>query len=290
MLLRKYKTFRSLITNLKRLPALEAKVIELDKKVAPNNKSSFASQIKSTEIITHKSPDDYQNCMNSAISGNPPKPPFWLYSSWEPGTPYFDMVMDSALQAEFMYARDLISSAAFKEIPGIIVEFGVFEGQWIEQLAEAQELTSMHRDIWGFDSFEGLPDTTEHDLECWSEGQYSADYEGVKKRLKCEQRPYIHLVKGWFSESFKQPEVQSIEQIAFARVDCDLYEPAVECLEYLENRLVDGAILVFDDWTWNLDKGETKAFREWVEKGCGLQFEFLCYNCNGHLYLRVTKS
>ena len=184
----------------------------------------------------------------------------------------------------------LISDASFKDTPGAIVEFGVFEGKWLEQFAKALDSNSISREIWGFDSFQGLPKTTEHDLDCWSEGQYAADYASVSKRLKCEQRPHIHLVKGWFSDSFKRPEVQSIEKIAFARVDCDLYEPAVECLDYLENRLVDGAILVFDDWTWNLDKGETKAFKEWVEKGCKLRFEFLCYNCNGHLYLRVRRE
>lgn len=97
-------------------------------------------------------------------------------------------------------------------------------------------------------------------------------------------------MKGWFSVGFKQPEVQSFDIYAFACVDCNLYEPTVECLEYLETCFVNGAILVFDDWTWNLEKGETKAFKEWVEGGYRIQFDFLCYNCNGHLYLRVSKQ
>ena len=104
MLLRKYKTFRSLITHLKRLPALETKVIELDEKASANGTSSFLNQIQSNEAAASQT--DYQSWMNSAINGNPPKPTFWLYSSWGPETPYYNMVMDAAMQAEFNYARD----------------------------------------------------------------------------------------------------------------------------------------------------------------------------------------
>ena len=41
------------------------------------------------------------------------------------------------------------------------------------------------------------------------------------------------------------------------------------------DRLVDGAILVFDDWTYRTDKGETKAFYPWAQRQTHLRFEFL---------------
>lgn len=87
-----------------------------------------------------------------------------------------------------------------------------------------------------------------------------------------------------FSDTLKRADIQSIDGIAFARVDCDLYQPTVEVLDYFKPRLPDGAILVFDDWTWN---GETKAFAEWC-RGSGLQFSFLA-STMGHYYLQVRK-
>jgi hypothetical protein len=59
-------------------------------------------------------------------------------------------------------------------------------------------------------------------------------------------------------------------------------------LEFLRNRLVDKAILVFDDWQQNLNFGETKAFFEWLPTS-GLKFEFLALNGMLHLFLRVHK-
>jgi len=71
------------------------------------------------------------------------------------------------------------------------------------------------------------------------------------------------------------------------RIDCDLYEPARDCLNYLTNRLADGAILVFDDWPHLLGYGEQLAFEEWRVQASHLEFEFLFYNTIGHFYLRV---
>ena len=169
------------------------------------------------------------------------------------------------------------------------MEFGVYQGFWLEQLDEACRSIGLERPIWGFDSFEGLPEVDEqHDLNCWEKGQYAADVEDVAKRLKCGERSYIKLVKGWFAESFQRAEVQAIQELAFVRIDCDLYQPACECLEFIKDRLIDQAILVFDDWGPNLNKGEAKACAEWLPN-CGMRFEFLAWNSIGHLYLKAHK-
>ena len=58
----------------------------------------------------------------------------------------------------------------------------------------------------------------------------------------------IELVEGWFSETL--PAVRDrISQVAFARVDCDLYSSTVDVFDFLSDRLVNGAIVYFDDWT-----------------------------------------
>jgi hypothetical protein len=71
------------------------------------------------------------------------------------------------------------------------------------------------------------------------------------------------------------------------RIDCDIYEPALQCLTYLGPRLSDGAILVFDDWPHQLGLGEQKAFQDWLPTVPHLKFEFLFYGTIGHFYLRV---
>lgn len=205
-------------------------------------------------------------------------------------SPWGKIIYESMIEAELVYAHKLLMKLKNERVTGSIVEFGVFEGFWLKQLANWRESLNLDWDVWGFDSFEGLPATTAADLDCWKEGDYAADYAGVSKNLDVASRPWLHLVKGWFNKTLIQTQVQSIDRIAFARIDCDLYEPAVECLKYLGPRLVDQAILVFDDWTFDLSKGETRAFYEWVPQVPNLKFQFLEANAIGHFYLTVSRA
>jgi hypothetical protein len=126
------------------------------------------------------------------------------------------------------------------------------------------------------------------DIKGFKKGNYKAGYDDVYKYLDCENRD-ITLIRGWFSDTLKERQAQEIKEIAFARIDCDLYDGAVECLDFLKTRLVDGAVLVFDDWSWWFGHGEARAFFEWYPS-CGLKFEFLAFNSFIHLYLRVRKN
>jgi O-methyltransferase len=122
----------------------------------------------------------------------------------------------------------------------------------------------MVRDVIGYDSFQGLPTPSVHDLDCWSAGEYCVTLSDVSRRVRAARRPWLRLVPGWFSETLIAGAEPA--QVALANVDCDLYASACACLEFLEGRLIDGAFLLFDDWTHRMDKGETKAFVEFYDR------------------------
>ena len=146
----------------------------------------------------------------------------------------------------------------------------------------------MPRRVYGFDSFEGLSEPhPEHDHPFWKKGQYACSFEQVSQNLPTAQRPRIKLVKGFFEKSLRGPEAQLAERFCYARIDCDIYPPALECLRYLPHRLVDGAILVFDDWPHARGLGEQLALEEWIPTVPHLEFEFLFYGSIGHFYTRV---
>ena len=170
------------------------------------------------------------------------------------------------------------------------MEFGTYYGHWVQVLAETLERRGFHREIWGFDSFEGLPAPQAGlDPTIWSEGQYAAPFEEVKLRLQLDKRPWLHLVKGWFSDTLAAEPAISIGPIAYARIDGDLYASCVDCLAFLAPRLVPGAILVFDDWQFDQSVGEPRAFGEWMAANPGWKFEDLGMNLWAHLYLRVIS-
>ena len=91
----------------------------------------------------------------------------------------------------------------------------------------------------------------------------------LPKKARSEGK--IKLVKGWFNETLTEKTKTELEikSAAIVYIDCDYYESTVPCLEFVTDLLVDGSILIFDDW-WifkgRSDKGEQRAFNEWQEK------------------------
>ena len=80
-----------------------------------------------------------------------------------------------------------------------------------------------------------------------------------------------------------------IKHVAFARIDCDLYSSSKDVFAFLSGRLVDGAIIYFDDWTHQADTGETKAFFEFSAREAGrYAFEHILTVSDGAVAVRVT--
>ncbi|NIT13990.1 MAG: hypothetical protein GTN99_07055 [Candidatus Dadabacteria bacterium] len=172
-------------------------------------------------------------------------------------------------------------------LSGYYTEFGVWFGAsmasaW-ENWQELQRFCSRYKkdqafDLKGFvgyDSFEGLPC-----LRPGDEG-YGAFYAGrfanVDYAELCERLPFARFEKGWFKDTLPKEEIYPI---AIAHIDCDIYSSTVEVLDFLKPRLVDGAVLLFDDWfcyKGRSDKGERKA---WLESGLKAQ-EYFNYAVQG---------
>ncbi len=211
-----------------------------------------------------------------------------LIASFTPGSSYFKLASKGIGVAELAVITDLLSDIQKNNVPGEVVEFGVFKGEWINRLYNIMGSVGLHREIWGFDSFKGLSKPSEkNDDPFWQEGMFCAGLDEVKRNVQIENRPNIRLVPDWFAESLKGMEARLLEKVSFARIDCDIYEPTVECLQFLESRLSHGSVLVFDDWSHDLRIGETKAFAEWVPTVPHLEFEFLFFSHWDHFQIRV---
>ena len=231
---------------------------------------------------------DYSSWARDTFDVEIPQPGVVFAMSFEGGSKWGQRVHEALLNVELEYVASLCASIRDDDIPGAFVEFGTFEGWWVNHLFEVTDGLGLDRQVIGYDSFQGLsiphPD---HDDPFWKEGQYAASRDTVAGNVKLSERPRISLIEGFFSESLKSAEASKVGYIAFARIDCDIYEPALDCLRYLGPRLSHGSVLVFDDWSHRIDVGETKAFSEWVPTVPHLRFEFLFFGTWGHFYIRV---
>ncbi len=217
-----------------------------------------------------------------------PAPGVLFAASFEGNSIWGQKTHEALIGIELQYVDHLLSELKRDEVPGALVEFGVFNGWWVNHLFEASERLDLLRPVIGYDSFQGLsPPHPEFDEEFWQEGQYAASLESVRQNVRADERPRIQLIKGFFADSLTGPEAAAVGDIAYARIDCDIYEPALDCLRYLAPRLTHGAVLVFDDWPHRLDVGEARALAEWLPAVPNLRLEFLFFGTWGHFYTRV---
>lgn len=230
----------------------------------------------------------YMEWFSSVFRSRTAPPSVPLAVSWDTYSPVGRQIHDAIFAIEVACSHQFLREIRDRQIPGDLVEFGIFQGHWINRFWEMAEGLGLRRRIYGFDSFQGLSDPhPEFDFGFWQTGQYTCSFEDVARNVKLASRPNIKLIPGFFSESLQSPEALLAGPFSFARIDCDIYEPALECLRYLSGRLSDGAILVFDDWPHERGFGEQRAFEEWLPTVPHLDFEFLFYAPVGHFYLRA---
>jgi O-methyltransferase len=144
-----------------------------------------------------------------------------------------------------------------RQLPGDFIECGVFRGG--TALLLARTASTQQKKLWLFDSFEGLSDASAGKGDFYQRGEFSTtSFDDVAQLLR-PFAPAVELRKGWIPASFTGLEHL---QFAFAHVDVDLYEPALETCRYVYPRLVTGGVMIFDDYGYPACRGERQAVDE----------------------------
>jgi O-methyltransferase len=160
--------------------------------------------------------------------------------------------------------------AAFRELTSPTDENNVTS----EDLA-ARVATWNRRRFFAFDSFEGLPEVTgldKHGSE-FKRGKYLSSLDKFMNNVRRAGVPPERTVcvKGWFKDTLTQETIQkhNLARAAVVYIDSDLYESARLALNFIKPLLVDGTIIMFDEWfgfRGNPELGERRAFSEFVEQ------------------------
>jgi predicted O-methyltransferase YrrM len=184
------------------------------------------------------------------------------------GTDTGGLLSANLLDAERCAHRHQVFDHALALVPpqGLICEFGVFQAESTNYIASRLP----RRRIYGFDSFEGLPETWRPEFEA---GMFSTG-----GRLPAVE-PNVTLVKGWFDETLPSFAAAHRGPVAMLHIDCDLYSSTKCVFDRLGDRIGPGAVLVFDEFFnypgW--EEHEYRAFTEFAQAR-GLSYEYLCYN------------
>jgi O-methyltransferase len=164
--------------------------------------------------------------------------------------------------------------AKINQVPGDYLEFGLWRGKTFNYAYRM-----MHRyrrgdmKLWGFDSFQGLPETGDHPDNIWYKGQFACtrpEFESILRDRGFRRAEY-ELVEGFYSESLNDATHRrfSGRKAAIVYVDCDLYDSTIQVLDFVQPYLVDGSIICFDDYynyKGDPEQGEQKALAEFLQK------------------------
>lgn len=139
------------------------------------------------------------------------------------------------------------------QIPGDLVECGVWRGGatiFMRGLLAAYGVQD--RRVWVADSFEGLPKPTlqqDEGLDLSKERfpQLAVSMEQVQRNFVkydlLDQQ--VRFLKGWFKDTLPSAP---IEHIALLRLDGDLYESTMDCLNALYHKVSPGGYVIIDDY------------------------------------------
>jgi len=109
--------------------------------------------------------------------------------------------------------------------------------------------------LYLFDTFEGLPESTKEDHSVHRKNQYAYSIEQVQAYLR--EFPNISYFKGIFPESsVGVPE----QKYCFVHFDVDLYAGTKACLEYFYPRMLPAGVMLSHDY--GLLAGVEQAFTE----------------------------
>lgn len=182
----------------------------------------------------------------------------------------YRMVSSHTMVSRQGFESNLLLASRINSIEGDVVECGVWKGGMSAGMAMVLE---GRRSFWLFDSFEGLPDAKEIDGETALDWQQDKDGDTYYDNCTANEKEAIEImamtgaedvkiVRGWFNQTLKAKDMP--KDIALLRLDGDWYESTMVCLEALFPKVVEGGMVIIDDYyTWD---GCSKAVHDFLSK------------------------
>lgn len=157
------------------------------------------------------------------------------------------------------------------DLPGDVVELGVFRGGSLVQFATFREIleNEKSRKIIGFDVFGEFPqadnaaDTVFREKWVKETGNTFLEKEEIYASLAHKNIGNVELVKGDILETLpRYLQEHPHLKVSLLHIDTDIYTPSKVGLELLFDKVVKNGVIVFDDYGV---AGETEAVDEFLK-------------------------
>ena len=209
---------------------------------------------------------------------------------------HFPLVSAEEIEPKYTMAWERLQSLGVDL--GDYLEFGVSRGAsmaCMNKVTKKLKLRNVRH--FGFDSFEGMPESAEvEDGGEWKPGQFASTIDETREFLNSYNVDWqrTHLIQGWFEDTLNNAttEKYNIRKASVIMVDCDIYSASKVALNYSLPLIKDYAVIFFDDWRDDITFGEYKAYSEFLNENPHLKSEEIgTYAPTGRIFLvKNTKT
>jgi hypothetical protein len=182
--------------------------------------------------------------------------------------------------ARAMGTGDVLLDVLQRQVPGAVVEVGVYKGglsAYLQGMLLATGEASAGREMWLIDSFQGLPPAdlmtskndnsgsklnSKHMQEKWA-GDLSVGLQTVYRHLENPgllEIGNVHFLEGYVQDTL--PGWTNVTEIAFLRIDVDIYSATFDTLHYLYPKLQVGGAVLFDDHKFEYARAAVDNYRK----------------------------
>lgn len=169
------------------------------------------------------------------------------------------------------------------DLPGHYADFGVYHGKsfftW-HKLLEVLAPTATHKKVIGFDTFSGFEELAVQDgdgnphVQKHAGGLSAADFvEEFVALLALHNADSVlpanrgTIVQGDICETLPQwLDAHAEARFCLVNIDVDLYEPTAAILQHCWDRLVEGGVLILDEYGTSQWPGETRAWDHFAQE------------------------
>lgn len=164
-----------------------------------------------------------------------------------------------------------------RDIPGGIIEVGVWRGGTGALMASRAASLDVEDPVYLCDTWKGVVKTTDVDTY-YRDGKHDDTSREIVERLVVDMGlNHVELLQGIFPDdtAHRIPEDQ---RFRLCHCDVDVYQSALDVLEWVWPRLEPGGMVVFDDYGFPACPGVTKLVDEQRMRADRL----VLHNLNGH--------
>lgn len=148
------------------------------------------------------------------------------------------------------FIKDLVNQ--LNGIRSSVAEVGVYKGGTAKIILETMEKSDS---LFLFDTFEGIPNNSEHDNVHIQGDFFDSPYNDIVQYFS--NFPNVHIFKGIFPQ--ETGEKIEDQKFKFVHLDVDTYHSYLDALNFFYDKMIPGGYILFDDYNEPTCQGATVA-------------------------------